>query len=147
MGHIYIQYGTSFITVWDIYIYSMGHLSMQYGTYLITGWDTLSIQDGNLYMQYVTVITVWDIYLYGTCSSIQYGTSHLSIQYGIYISIQYGTSIYSMGHICIHHGTSPHIVCDIYLYIKGTSIHTVWDISHYNMRHISTVWDIYLCSM
>ena len=73
-----------------------------------------------------------------------------------HISIQYGTSIYSKGHICIQHGTSPNIVCDIYLYIKGTSIHTVWDISHYNMRHnlylqygtsTHAVCDIYLYSM
>ena len=62
----------------------------------------------------------------------------------IYIYIQYRTYISSMGHPA---WTSPHIVCDIYLYIKGTSIHTVWNISHYNMRHISTVWDIYLYNM
>ena len=84
-----MQYGTSLYAVWDISLYSMGHLYMQYGTSIYAVWDIshyrmghLSIQDGNLYMHYVTVIAVWDIYLYGTYISIQYGTSHLSIQYG-----------------------------------------------------------------
>ena len=107
MGHISLQYGTYLYTVWDI--------SLQYGTYLytvwgiylcstghnlITGWDTYLYRMG-IYMHYVTVITVWDIYLYGTCISIQYGTSHLSIQDGTYIYSVWDIYLYSMGHISI----------------------------------------------
>ena len=87
MGHIYIQYGTSIYAVRDISQYRMGHLS---------------IQDGNLYMQYVTVITVWDIYLYGT---------YISMQYGTYIYSVWDIYLYSMGHLSI--------VWDIYVSNMG----------------------------
>ena len=42
MGHLYRMGhpdGTSLVTVWDIYIYSMGHISIQYGTSIHSVWD------------------------------------------------------------------------------------------------------------
>ena len=64
------------------------------------------------------------------------------MQYGTFIYALWDLYIYSVGHIhvCIHHGTSPHIICDIYLFING----------HLSIQYGTStyaVWDIYLCSM
>ena len=159
MGHLSLQYGSSYYIVWDIshysmghlYIYSMGHLSLQYGT---------------------SIYIVWDI--------SHYSMGHLSIQYGTSFDIVWDVSHYSMWHLSLPlRGTVPVIdvrpVLTWFLNLTVCSFCIQWyilcfstvnvhfdsmGISHYSMGHLSiqygtsiytqyetstyAVWDIYI---
>ena len=160
MGHLYIQYGSSFEIVWDVSHYSMWHLSLPLrGTVpvidvrpVLTWFRNLTVCSFCI-QWYILCFSTVNVY-FDSMGISHYSMGHLSNKYtvwDIYIYTVWDIYLCSMGHLSIPNSTSLITIWDIYLQY-GTYIYTVWNIYLYTMGHISIhygtsphiVCDIYL---